>query len=60
MVMGTGFAPFRGGPLRYADSVGTVKIVEELSRLADVAGPHYAASARLRDMAKTGRCFYES
>jgi hypothetical protein len=40
--------------------VGTVKIVEELSRLADVAGPHYAASARLRDMAKTGRCFYES
>ena len=22
MIMGTGFAPFRGGPLRYADCVG--------------------------------------
>ena len=59
MVMGTGFAPFRGGPLRYADSEGTVKIVAELSRLAEVAGPHYTPCARLRDMAKTGRCFYE-
>ena len=26
MVMGTGFAPFRGGPLRYADSHGIEKI----------------------------------
>lgn len=60
MVMGTGFAPFRGGPLRYADSEGTVKIVAELSRLTDVAGPHYAPCARLRDMAKAGKCFYET
>ena len=28
MVFGTGFAPFRGGPLQYADSVGLGKIVE--------------------------------
>ena len=60
MVMGTGFAPFRGGPLRYSDSESTAKIVGELSRLADVAGPHYAPCARLRDMAKTGKCFYET
>ena len=60
MVMGTGFAPFRGGPLRYSDSEGTAKIVGELSRLAEVAGPHYAPCARLRDMAKTGKCFYET
>ena len=25
MVMGTGFAPFRGGPLRYADSLGVAQ-----------------------------------
>ena len=31
MVMGTGFAPFRGGPLRYADSVGIEGIVEFLT-----------------------------
>ncbi len=60
MVMGTGFAPFRGGPLRWSDSESTAKIVGELSRLAEVAGPHYAPCARLRDMAKGGKCFYES
>jgi 3-hydroxyacyl-CoA dehydrogenase/enoyl-CoA hydratase/3-hydroxybutyryl-CoA epimerase len=27
MIMGTGFAPFRGGPLRYADSLGATKVV---------------------------------
>jgi 3-hydroxyacyl-CoA dehydrogenase/enoyl-CoA hydratase/3-hydroxybutyryl-CoA epimerase len=59
MVMGTGFAPFRGGPLRYADSVGTAKIAEELSRLAQTAGPHYAPCALLADMAKTNQRFHE-
>jgi 3-hydroxyacyl-CoA dehydrogenase/enoyl-CoA hydratase/3-hydroxybutyryl-CoA epimerase len=34
MVFGTGFAPFRGGPLRYADSVGLAKIVDTLDQLA--------------------------
>ncbi|HLU40083.1 MAG TPA: 3-hydroxyacyl-CoA dehydrogenase NAD-binding domain-containing protein [Planctomycetota bacterium] len=30
MVFGTGFAPFRGGPLRYADSVGIAEVVRRL------------------------------
>jgi 3-hydroxyacyl-CoA dehydrogenase len=30
MVLGTGFPPFRGGPLRYADTVGIRRIVEFL------------------------------
>jgi 3-hydroxyacyl-CoA dehydrogenase/enoyl-CoA hydratase/3-hydroxybutyryl-CoA epimerase len=36
MVLGTGFPPFRGGPLRYADTVGLSKIVSFLegSRIA--------------------------
>jgi hypothetical protein len=33
MVMGTGFAPFRGGPLRYADAVGLPKVAEHMRRL---------------------------
>ncbi len=60
MVMGTGFAPFLGGPLRYSDSQSAAKIVAELSRLADEAGPHYAPCARLREMAEAGKCFYEN
>lgn len=52
VVMGTGFAPFRGGPLRYADSVGPAKIVEELSRFD---GPQYRPCGRLRE----GGRYYE-
>ncbi|MEE8177561.1 MAG: 3-hydroxyacyl-CoA dehydrogenase NAD-binding domain-containing protein, partial [Acidobacteriota bacterium] len=33
MIMGTGWAPFRGGPLRYADTVGVPLIVEKLERM---------------------------
>jgi len=33
MVMGTGFAPFRGGPLRYADALGLPQVSERMKRL---------------------------
>ncbi|MEO8353509.1 MAG: 3-hydroxyacyl-CoA dehydrogenase NAD-binding domain-containing protein, partial [Chthoniobacteraceae bacterium] len=59
MVMGTGWAPFRGGPLRYADSLGARAIVEKLNQLADTAGPHFAPCARLVELAKTEGKFYE-
>ena len=38
MVMGTGFPPFRGGLLRYADAVGVPIVHDRLSRLADAQG----------------------
>jgi 3-hydroxyacyl-CoA dehydrogenase/enoyl-CoA hydratase/3-hydroxybutyryl-CoA epimerase len=59
MVMGTGWAPFRGGPLRYADSLGTDKVVEELTQLAGEAGPHYLPCTRLEQMAHQQKRFYE-
>jgi 3-hydroxyacyl-CoA dehydrogenase/enoyl-CoA hydratase/3-hydroxybutyryl-CoA epimerase len=59
MVLGTGFAPFLGGPLRYADSIAVTKVAEELSRLSESAGPHYSPCGLLRDMAKSGKRFYE-
>src|SRR5437868_8469841 len=34
MILGTGFSPFRGGPLRYAEHLGLNKVVDELERLA--------------------------
>ncbi|HZS18927.1 MAG TPA: 3-hydroxyacyl-CoA dehydrogenase NAD-binding domain-containing protein [Candidatus Udaeobacter sp.] len=33
MILGTGFAPFRGGPLRFAEHFGLKKVVDELERL---------------------------
>jgi 3-hydroxyacyl-CoA dehydrogenase/enoyl-CoA hydratase/3-hydroxybutyryl-CoA epimerase len=59
MVMGTGFAPFRGGPLRYADTAAVSKVVDDLNRYAANAGPHYTPCNLLKDMAKTGRRFYD-
>jgi 3-hydroxyacyl-CoA dehydrogenase/enoyl-CoA hydratase/3-hydroxybutyryl-CoA epimerase len=59
MVLGTGFPPFRGGPLRYADSLALVKVAEDLSRFAESAGPHYAPCGLIRDLAKSGKRFYE-
>ncbi len=58
MIMGTGFPPFRGGPLRYADSVGLQVIVSKLEELAKVVGPRYAPSAPLVERARKGQSFY--
>jgi 3-hydroxyacyl-CoA dehydrogenase / enoyl-CoA hydratase / 3-hydroxybutyryl-CoA epimerase len=34
MILGTGFAPFRGGPLRFAEHFGLGKLVDEMNRIA--------------------------
>jgi 3-hydroxyacyl-CoA dehydrogenase/enoyl-CoA hydratase/3-hydroxybutyryl-CoA epimerase len=57
MVFGTGFAPFRGGPLRYADSVGVPKIVQTLDTLAKTS-PRFAPCERLRRMAAANERFH--
>ena len=41
MVFGTGFAPFRGGPMNYARDRGVDDIVETLERLAERHGPRF-------------------
>ena len=58
MIMGTGFAPFRGGPLRYTDSLGAGKVVADLERLAEQHGSRFAPCDRLRSMAKAGTNHY--
>lgn len=58
MIFGTGWAPFRGGPLRYADTLGAAEIVQRLDRLAAEVAPYFAPCARLREMGKSGRLFY--
>jgi 3-hydroxyacyl-CoA dehydrogenase/enoyl-CoA hydratase/3-hydroxybutyryl-CoA epimerase len=45
MVFGTGFAPFRGGPLHYARQRGIDDITAKLSALAAKHGPRFAPDA---------------
>lgn len=58
MIFGTGWAPFRGGPLRYADAVGLGVIVARLDELAREVAPYFGPCERLREMARVGARFY--
>lgn len=58
MIMGTGFPPFRGGLLRFADSVGPQKVVDRLSELAQKYGKRFEPSAALKEVARSGS-FYK-
>src|SRR3569833_119861 len=41
VIFGTGFAPFRGGPLAYARSRGVASVVTRLEELASRCGPRF-------------------
>jgi 3-hydroxyacyl-CoA dehydrogenase/enoyl-CoA hydratase/3-hydroxybutyryl-CoA epimerase len=58
MVMGTGFAPFRGGPLRYADQAGLGHLADQLARLAREVGPRFTPCDLLRRRADQEERFY--
>jgi 3-hydroxyacyl-CoA dehydrogenase/enoyl-CoA hydratase/3-hydroxybutyryl-CoA epimerase len=58
MIMGTGFPPFRGGLLKYADSVGSEVIADELEQFSTQFGARFKASAPMKQLAKTKRTFY--
>jgi 3-hydroxyacyl-CoA dehydrogenase/enoyl-CoA hydratase/3-hydroxybutyryl-CoA epimerase len=58
MITGTGFPPFRGGLLKYADSIGTQYIVDQLEVYAAKSAARLKPTNPLRTMAKTGRKFY--
>jgi 3-hydroxyacyl-CoA dehydrogenase/enoyl-CoA hydratase/3-hydroxybutyryl-CoA epimerase len=58
MIMGTGFAPFLGGPLRYADSLGLEKVTGAMDALVDRGAVHFEPCALLRNLAAGGKTFY--
>ena len=59
MILGTGFAPFRGGPLRFAEHFGIKRAVEELERLARTE-KKFTPCEILKKHARDGTKFYES
>jgi 3-hydroxyacyl-CoA dehydrogenase / enoyl-CoA hydratase / 3-hydroxybutyryl-CoA epimerase len=59
MVLGTGFPVFRGGPLRFAESVGLKKVVTDMDGIHSRAGEKFAPCDLLRQHAQNGSTFYE-
>jgi 3-hydroxyacyl-CoA dehydrogenase / enoyl-CoA hydratase / 3-hydroxybutyryl-CoA epimerase len=59
MITGTGFPPFRGGLLRYADTVGLPVILHKLQQYETEKGLRYKPAQMIRDRAATGRGFYD-
>lgn len=59
MIMGTGFPPFRGGLLRYADSVGIGSIVDRLKLFQEKTGSdRFEPCQYLLDLKKNQKQFY--
>lgn len=58
LILGTGWAPHRGGPLHYADAYGVARVVETLTDFAHRFGPHYEPCEELRRRAAENRPFY--
>ncbi len=58
MIMGTGFPPFRGGLLRFADTTGVSKIVARLKELSGSVGKRFEPSPAIQAVASRGS-FYQ-
>lgn len=57
-VIGIGFPPFRGGLLRYADSIGIEYVRKRLEEIYASSEPRRTVSDYLLNMEKEGRTFY--
>ncbi len=57
LIYGIGFPPFRGGALRYIDSIGVAEFVALADQYAEL-GALYQPTAKLREMARNGQSFF--
>lgn len=57
LIFGIGFPPFRGGALRYIDSIGLDEFCKLADKYADL-GPLYHPTEGMREMAKSGKKFF--
>ena len=59
MIYGTGFPPFRGGILRYADKWGVKNVHDKLVELEKQYGLRFKPANLLKEMAESGKTFYQ-
>ncbi len=60
MIMGTGFPPFRGGLLRFADEIHPRTLVERLEAYEEALGPRFTPAPLLRRLIREDRGFYDA
>lgn len=58
MIFGTGFPPFRGGLLRYADDETAEKVIRRLEELTSRHGSRFEPCTYLKDLQKSGKTFH--
>jgi len=59
MIYGTGFPPYRGGILRYADAWGLGNVYQHLLKLEKELGVRLKPCSLLKEMADKGKTFYK-
>jgi 3-hydroxyacyl-CoA dehydrogenase/enoyl-CoA hydratase/3-hydroxybutyryl-CoA epimerase len=59
MITGTGFPPFRGGLLRWADTIGMKEVLRRLQALAAKHGKRFEPAPLIVQRAAAGRGFYD-
>ena len=57
MIFGAGFPPFRGGPLRHADSLGLPRVESRLNALRAERGERFRPASRIVGLAAAGGSF---
>jgi 3-hydroxyacyl-CoA dehydrogenase/enoyl-CoA hydratase/3-hydroxybutyryl-CoA epimerase/enoyl-CoA isomerase len=58
LILGIGFPPFRGGALKYADTLGLKTVIEKAAKYAHL-GKLYEPTARMQEMAAKGETYYQ-
>ena len=59
LVLGSGFPPFRGGILAYADKMGLKTVYEKLKNLESVSSARFKPTKMIEELAKTNNSFYK-
>jgi 3-hydroxyacyl-CoA dehydrogenase/enoyl-CoA hydratase/3-hydroxybutyryl-CoA epimerase/enoyl-CoA isomerase len=57
LIYGLGFPPFRGGPIRYLETVGLADFIAMADKYAHL-GEIYQVTPGLREMAKSGKSYF--
>lgn len=58
MVLGTGFAPHRGGPLHLVDAIGLGTVIGNLNQLREKLGDRFIPPKQLIEMSDLGKSFF--